>query len=110
MDQRTRIRSAIEARTGAFDAMVLPTVPITPPALSDLDEVPASRALNSLILRNTSIANFLDRPAISIPCHAPGDPPAGFMLMGETGLDRRLLALAACAEMPVRGETPGEDG
>ena len=110
MDQRTRIRSAIEARTGAFDAMVLPTVPITPPALSDLDEVPASRALNSLILRNTSIANFLDRPAISIPCHAPGDPPAGFMLMGATGLDRRLLALAACAEMPVRGETPGEDG
>jgi aspartyl-tRNA(Asn)/glutamyl-tRNA(Gln) amidotransferase subunit A len=103
MGHRARIRSAIEARARAFDALVLPTVPIAPPALSELDDFPASRALNSLILRNTSIANFLDRPAISIPCHAPGDPPAGFMLIGATGLDRRLLAVAEGAENAVRG-------
>jgi aspartyl-tRNA(Asn)/glutamyl-tRNA(Gln) amidotransferase subunit A len=105
MRDRARIRSAVEAQTCAFDVLALPTVPITPPALSELDDVSASRALNSLILRNTSIANFLDRPAISIPCHAPGDPPAGFMLLGATALDRRLLAVAEGAEKAVRGPT-----
>ena len=105
MRERARIRSALEARASAFDALALPTVPVAPPALADLDDVPASRALDSLILRNTSIANFLDRPAISMPCHAPGDPPAGFMLMGATGLDRRLLAIAQSAEYAVRGRT-----
>jgi len=105
MGHRARIRATIEARASAFDALVLPTVPIAPPPLAELDDVPASRALNSLILRNTSIANFLDRPAISIPCHTPGDPPAGFMLIGATGLDRRLLAVAEGAETAVRGRT-----
>ena len=105
MRDRARIRAAIEAQTGAFDALALPTVPIAPPAVAELGDVPASRALNSLILRNTSIANFLDRPAISIPYHAPADPPAGFMLMGATGLDRRLLAVAEGAETAVRGRT-----
>jgi aspartyl-tRNA(Asn)/glutamyl-tRNA(Gln) amidotransferase subunit A len=100
---RARIRSAVEARTGPFDALVMPTVPIAPPAVSELSDIPASRALNNVILRNTVIANFLDRPAISIPCHASGDPPAGFMLMGATRLDRRLLAVAQSAEKTVRG-------
>jgi aspartyl-tRNA(Asn)/glutamyl-tRNA(Gln) amidotransferase subunit A len=103
LGHRTRIRAAIEARTGAFDALALPTVPIAPPAVDELGEGAASRALNALIFRNTAIANFLDRPAISIPCHAEGDAPAGFMLMGETGLDRRLIAVARGAEEAIRG-------
>ncbi len=91
------------ARTRSFDALALPTVPIAPPALDELGDFALSRALNALILRNTAIADFLDRPAISIPCHAPGGPPVGFMLMGEIGLDRRLLAAARGAEQTVRG-------
>jgi aspartyl-tRNA(Asn)/glutamyl-tRNA(Gln) amidotransferase subunit A len=51
-----------------------------------------------MLLRNPSVANFLDRCAISITCHRPGDPPVGFMLMGERMGDRRLLAAAAAAE------------
>jgi aspartyl-tRNA(Asn)/glutamyl-tRNA(Gln) amidotransferase subunit A len=54
-------------------------------------------------VRNTGIANFLDRPAISIPCHEPGEAPVGFMLMGRSGLDRRLLAAARGAEETLRG-------
>ena len=103
LSHRARIRAAIERRTRGFDALVLPTVAIAPPALDELGDGAASRALNSLILRNTAIANFLDRPAISIPCHEPDDAPVGFMLMGETGLDRRLLAAAQGAEEAVRG-------
>ena len=101
---RARIRAALDAKTRVFDALALPTVPIAPPAIGDLGDIPASRALNALILRNTSLANFLDRPAISIPCHTPGEAPVGFMLMGETGLDRRLLAVAQSVEAAARGE------
>jgi len=103
LGHRTRVRGAVDARTRSVDALALPTVPIAPPALSELGDFASSRALNALILRNTAIANFLDRPAISIPCHAPGGAPVGFMLMGETGLDRRLLAAARGAEGAVRG-------
>ncbi len=102
LSHRARIRKAVDARTTGFDALVLPTVAIAPPTLSDLGDVAASRAIHALIIRNTVIANFLDRPAISIPCHAPSRAPAGFMMMGETGLDRRLLAAARGAEEAVR--------
>ena len=103
MGERKRIRAAIAARTKGFDALALPTIAIGPPALDELGDMASSRAINSLILRNPSLANFLDRPAISIPCHAPGDAPAGFMLMGESGLDGRLLAVAQAAEAAIRG-------
>jgi aspartyl-tRNA(Asn)/glutamyl-tRNA(Gln) amidotransferase subunit A len=101
--ERTRVRAAVDAQTRGLDALALPTLAIAPPALADLGEVTASRSINALIVRNTAIANFLDRPAISIPCHAAGDAPAGFMLMSETGLDRRLLAVAEATEQTVRG-------
>jgi aspartyl-tRNA(Asn)/glutamyl-tRNA(Gln) amidotransferase subunit A len=102
---RTRIRAAVAAQTRGFDVLVLPTVAIAPPALADLSDVAASRAINALIVRNTAIANFLDRPAISIPCHAAGDAPVGFMAMGETGLDRCLLSAAQAMEETVRGRS-----
>jgi aspartyl-tRNA(Asn)/glutamyl-tRNA(Gln) amidotransferase subunit A len=51
-----------------------------------------------LILRNTAPGNFLDRCAISLPCHRKGEPPVGLMLMGETMGDARLFAIAASVE------------
>jgi aspartyl-tRNA(Asn)/glutamyl-tRNA(Gln) amidotransferase subunit A len=99
---RARIRAGLDARTGIYDALALPSVPIVPPTLAELEPLDISRALNQLILRNTVIANFLDRPAVSIPCTPPGAPPAGFMLMGESDGDRRLLAVAAAAEAAIR--------
>ena len=54
--------------------------------------------LNGLVLRNTSLANFLDRSSISIPAHRPGEAPVGLMLTGEHMADRALLAAAAGVE------------
>jgi aspartyl-tRNA(Asn)/glutamyl-tRNA(Gln) amidotransferase subunit A len=101
--ERARIRASVDARTRDFDVLALPTVAIAPPAIVDLADLTASRAINALTVRNAAIANFLDRPAISIPCHAPGDAPVGFMFIGQTGHDRRLLAAALGAEDVVRG-------
>jgi aspartyl-tRNA(Asn)/glutamyl-tRNA(Gln) amidotransferase subunit A len=95
---RARISTAIAQRTRAFDAVVMPTCPLIPPAVAEVEDEAAYNRINLLLLRNPSVANFLDRCAISIPCHRPGDPPVGFMLMGERMGDRRLLATAAAAE------------
>ena len=95
---RARISAAITQRTRGFDAVVMPTCPLIPPAIAEVEDEAAYNRINLLLLRNPSVANFLDRCAISIPCHRPGDSPVGFMLMGENMGDRRLLAAAAAAE------------
>ena len=63
-----------------------------------------------LVLRNPTIANVLDRCAISLPCHRGGDAPVGLMLVGEHGADRRLLAIAAAVEQVVSAQLDGSDG
>ncbi len=102
LNHRARVIEAVRARSRFFDALVLPAVQIVPPTIDSLQELAASNRINNLCLRNTSIANFLDRPSITIPCHAPGTAPVGLMLMGETGQDRRLLSIARGLEYTVR--------
>jgi aspartyl-tRNA(Asn)/glutamyl-tRNA(Gln) amidotransferase subunit A len=95
---RRRIIAGFDAETRAFDAVVLPTVPIVAPRIADLDPEADYNRLNMLILRNTAPGNFLDRCAISLPCHRTGEAPVGLMLMGETMGDARLFAIAAAVE------------
>jgi aspartyl-tRNA(Asn)/glutamyl-tRNA(Gln) amidotransferase subunit A len=54
--------------------------------------------LNFLILRNPAIVNFLDGCAISLPVERAGEAPVGFMLVGRSGEDRRLLGIARGVE------------
>jgi aspartyl-tRNA(Asn)/glutamyl-tRNA(Gln) amidotransferase subunit A len=94
----TRRVSAIAA---PYDALVMPTVPMPAPRMVDLEPDEAYRRINMLVLRNPSIANFLDACSISIPCHRGGEAPAGLMLFGKHGSDRRLLSIAAAIENVV---------
>jgi len=87
--------------TAPYDALVMPTVPIIAPALRDLAAADAARIANAMLLRNPSLVNFFDRCAISLPCHKAGDAPVGLTLVGETGADRKLLAIAAAVEKLV---------
>jgi aspartyl-tRNA(Asn)/glutamyl-tRNA(Gln) amidotransferase subunit A len=98
---RARIIASFNARTAGFDALVLPTVPIIAPTIAELDDERAYNRINLHILRNTAIGNFLDRCAISLPCHRAGDAPVGLMLMGETMGDARLFGIAAAVEAVV---------
>jgi aspartyl-tRNA(Asn)/glutamyl-tRNA(Gln) amidotransferase subunit A len=84
--------------TAPFDALIFPTVAVVPPTLISLQDPDYSGKANGLILRNAAVGNFIDRCAVSIPCHEPGSAPVGLMLIGETGADRRLLALAKALE------------
>lgn len=100
---RANLRGTVAEKHALFDAIILPTVQIVPPRLSDLEDPEVSRKTNLLCLRNTAVGNFLDLPAISVPCHDAGDLPVGAMLMGMTGDDRRLLAIARGLEQAIRG-------
>jgi aspartyl-tRNA(Asn)/glutamyl-tRNA(Gln) amidotransferase subunit A len=102
---RARLIASFDARTRDYDCVVMPAVPIVPPAVASLDDEHAYNRINMLILRNTALGNFLDRCAISLPCHAPGEAPAGLMLMGETMGDARLFAIAAGVEAALGAVT-----
>ena len=100
---RARVIAAVNERTRPFDALVTPTVAVIPPTLASVVDPEAARAINLRCLRNANFVNFLDRTAISIPCHEEGGAPVGFQIVGETMSDRRLLAIARGLEGAIRG-------
>ena len=75
-----------------FDALLSPTVPMVAPPLAPLvDDDDAFFAVNSLLLRNPSVVNLLDGCALSLPCHAAGELPAGLMVWSTGGRDDAVL-------------------
>lgn len=103
IEARARIIGAVAPRTAAFDAVICPTCPIVPPRLADVEAEAEYNRINMLLLRNTSVGNFLDRCSISIPCHAEGEAPVGLMLTGEHMRDTHLLAVASAVEGALAG-------
>jgi aspartyl-tRNA(Asn)/glutamyl-tRNA(Gln) amidotransferase subunit A len=88
---------AMDARLAALDALVMPTTPIVAPRLDEVESADGFSAKNALVLRNTTIANFFDLCAISLPMPSSG-LPCGLMLVARNGADHRLFAMAAAAE------------
>lgn len=87
-----------ESRMESYDLLVYPTTPIVAPPLSAFETDAEYIRLNGLILRNSSVINFLDGCAISIPAARPPDAPVGLMLAAPAGRDRSLFAYAAAVE------------
>lgn len=89
-------------RLRGFDAVLSPTVPIVAPPIAALapgaprDE--AFFAVNSQLLRNTSVVNMLDGCAISIPCHARDELPVGLMVWHGEMRDDTVLNVALQVE------------
>jgi len=103
LEARTDLQKRVASVTSNYDAVIMPTCAIVAPTLKDVSTVEGFTKNNMLLLRNTAVGNFLDRCAISLPCHAAGELPVGFMLMGETMADKRLLAIARAVEPVTRG-------
>ena len=95
---RADMQRRVDGQLVEFEAVIMPTTPIIAPLIQDLETDEAYVRINGQALRNTAIANFLDRCAISIPCHEHGTAPVGLMLMGSHDGDRRLLEVAAAVE------------
>jgi len=105
IEGRAEFIRRFDAETEAFDALVMPTVPMTAPPIAAFTRDEDYARLNLKLLRNTSIINFLDRCALSLPIEPPGTAPVGLMVVGRHGEDRRLLGIGIGIETalePVR--------
>ncbi len=99
LQARAQLQRELDAQLLDVDLLALPTVPILPPRIDELtkDDAAFMRA-NALVLRNPSVFNFYDLPALSLPAGRAGSLPFGLMLIAQRGRDRELLALAAALQ------------
>jgi len=100
---RADLQRRVSAVTQNYDAVIMPTCAIVAPTLEEVSTPEGFTKKNLLLLRNTTVGNFLDRCGISLPCHEAGELPVGFMLMGEAMADKRVLAMARSVAPVVRG-------
>ena len=89
----------MDARLGELDALVMPTTSIVAPTIAEVADPNVFAPRNAAVLRYTTIVNFFDLCAISLPAPVAADAlPAGLMLVVRNGQDRRLLRIAAAVE------------
>src|SRR5258708_3378238 len=103
LQARVDLQKRTSAVTSNYDATIMPTCAIVAPTLEEVATPEGFTKKNLLLLRNTAVGNFLDRCAISLPCHAARELPVGFMLMGEAMGDKRLLGISRSVAPIVRG-------
>ena len=90
--ERRRLVAAMEARLAGLDALVMPTTTIVAPTIAEVEDPKVFAVRNAALLRNTSMVNFFDLCAISLPLAAR--LPVGLMVVAGNGQDRRLLRIA----------------
>jgi aspartyl-tRNA(Asn)/glutamyl-tRNA(Gln) amidotransferase subunit A len=96
-NERAALVAAMDARLADIDVLALPTTAIAAPTIAEMLDPQTFGRKNAMLLRNTTIGNFFDLCAISLPI--PGDGlPCGLMLMARNGHDRRLFRIAAAVE------------
>ena len=98
IEARTDFIRRFDRDSAAFDALIMPTVPLTAPPIAAFARDEDYARLNMKLLRNTAIVNFLDRCALSLPIQPPGTAPVGLMVVSRHGEDRRLLAIGVSIE------------
>ncbi len=98
IDIRAEMMATANRITAPYDAIIMPTVPVVARPIDEVSDPDAWLDTTKLLLRNTLVANFLDRCALTVPCHEPGGAPVGFAMMGETMGDRHLLQIGLAVE------------
>lgn len=98
-EARISMKSRFRVAYSSADWILCPTVPIIAPPIEQLQsDSQEFRRVNRLLLRNPSLANFLDLCSLSIPCQREGDAPVGLMLFGAEGRDQTLLSVGSAIE------------
>lgn len=88
------LRGVYAKETSAFDAVILPTVPILPPNLQEVTDDPEFFASENLLaLANTRIGNLMGLAGLTMPT---GVPSCGILFQGPS--EERLLRVGKAAE------------
>jgi aspartyl-tRNA(Asn)/glutamyl-tRNA(Gln) amidotransferase subunit A len=88
--QRAEDQAQFHAWLASYDALVTPTCPIPAPPIDAVDET------ISPLSRLTRAGNYLDLPAISVPCGLTAEGlPAGLQIMGRPRDETTVVALGA---------------
>jgi aspartyl-tRNA(Asn)/glutamyl-tRNA(Gln) amidotransferase subunit A len=90
--ERQRLVAAMQARLAGLDVLVMPTTTIVAPTIAEVEDPKIFAVRNAAVLRNTSMVNFFDLCAISLPLQA--SLPVGLMLVARNGQDLTLLRIA----------------
>ncbi|MBD8164114.1 amidase [Erwinia persicina] len=101
--QRAGWQQRVSEEMAGYDALLMPTVPMTAPTVAELEQDEAHYfAVNAALLRNPSLVNFLDGCAVSLPCHPAGTAPVGLMLAALPDRDTALMCCALAVEQALR--------
>jgi aspartyl-tRNA(Asn)/glutamyl-tRNA(Gln) amidotransferase subunit A len=94
-----RMAREANAAFGGLHAIVGPTLPLTPPKMSDIAETETHVAANNKLVRNTNTASLLKQCAITIPValDAAG-MPVGLHIICPGGKDETAIAIALACE------------
>jgi aspartyl-tRNA(Asn)/glutamyl-tRNA(Gln) amidotransferase subunit A len=99
LSARAAMISEATALAAPFDAWLMPTIAMLAPAIAPLEaDDDLYNQVDAHILRNTSVVNFLDGCALTIPCHQPGAGPVGLTVMGLADQDRKIFAVGLAVE------------
>ena len=91
--RRAADQAAFFAWIAPYDGLLSPTCPIAAPPLVEIDETA------SPLSRLTRAANYLDLPAISVPCGLTSEGlPVGFQVIGKPRAEATVVALGAAFE------------
>lgn len=91
-----RLRKTYLAATAAYDAVILPTVPILPPKVAEIAENAEFFASENLLaLQNTRIGNLLGLTGLTLPT---GVPSTGILFQTAPMTEERVLRIGAAAE------------
>jgi aspartyl-tRNA(Asn)/glutamyl-tRNA(Gln) amidotransferase subunit A len=102
---RQQIYAAAAEVFSGYDAILMPTVPRIAPRIADVEAKDSAYfAVNAAMLRNTSVINFLDGCALSVPCHIPGEAPVGLAIAGLAMQDERILSVGAAVEQALAAD------
>ncbi len=106
---RDLLRAEVDRAIAPFDALLLPTLPITAPPLgaASVDVDGARVPVRAVMLKLTQLFNITGHPAIALPAGTDqAGWPVSMQLVGHRHETGRLLDLAAEVEGPVGGRLP----
>ena len=95
----SRCAASLPEHMREIDVLATPTLPITAPALEEVQEPEAWQRINERAVRNTYVASLLGLCALSLPVGLDtARIPVGLQLIAGPWQEERLLAIGCCFE------------